>query len=123
MPAPLDRIPLFARAGAIIPMTGRDDFAMLHDEPSRQLRVFAPAAESSTRFVLYEDDGSSMGYRDGDYAQVDIGMRTTSAEVLVTAGISGRYALPYRQIEVVLPATERRALALRSDGIELFRSR
>ncbi len=123
VPAPLDHIPLFARAGAIIPMTGRDDFAMLHDEPSRQLRIFAPAAESNTRFVLYEDDGSSMGYRDGDYAQVDIGMRTTSAEVLVTAGISGRYALPYRQIEVVLPATERRALALRSDGIELFRSR
>ena len=38
VPAPLDHIPLFARAGAIIPMTGRDDFAMLHDEPSRQLR-------------------------------------------------------------------------------------
>ena len=123
VPAPLDHIPLFARAGAIIPMTGRDDFAMLHDEPSRQLRIFAPAAESNTRFVLYEDDGSSLGYRDGDYAEVDIGMRTTSAEVLVTAGISGRYALPYRRIEVVLPATERRALALRSDGIELFRSR
>ena len=41
VPAPLDHIPLFARAGAIIPMTGRDDFALLHDEPSRQLRIFA----------------------------------------------------------------------------------
>ena len=40
VPAPLDRIPLFARAGAIVPLTARDDFTRLHDEPSRQVRVF-----------------------------------------------------------------------------------
>jgi len=38
--APLDRIPMFARAGAMLPLTGRDDCPRLHDEPSRHLRVF-----------------------------------------------------------------------------------
>jgi alpha-glucosidase len=123
VPAPLDRIPLFARAGAIVPMTAREDFTLLHDEPSRQLRVFPAPGVSGAQFALYEDDGISLTYRDGDYAEVDVAMRTTSAEILISAGVSGRYKLPYRQLDVVLPATEGRTLVLRGDRIGLFHLR
>jgi alpha-glucosidase len=123
VPAPLDHIPLFARAGAIIPMTARDDFALLHDEASRQLRVFTAPGESAAHFVLYEDDGLSLAYRDGDYAEVDIEIHTTAADIMITARKSGRYALPYRQLDVLLAATDRRTLALRGDGVELVHSR
>jgi len=41
IPAPLDRLPLLAPAGAIVAMTDNgDDYSRLHDEPSRGLRVF-----------------------------------------------------------------------------------
>ena len=123
VPAPLDHIPLFARAGAIIPLTARDNFALLHDEPSRQLRVFPAPGESAAHFVLYEDDGLSLGYRDGDYAEVDIEMRTTAAEIVISARKLGRYTLPYRQLGVMLPAAERRTLALRGNGVELVHPR
>ena len=123
VPAPLDHIPMFARAGAIIPMTGREEFAMLHDEPARQVRIFPAHGVSSAQFALYEDDGISLAHRDGDYAEVDVDVRTTSAEILISAGLSGRYELPYRQLDVVLPATERRTVVLAGGRIGLFHLR
>ena len=46
IPAPLDRLPLLAPAGAIVATTDNgDDYSRLHDEPSRGLRVF-PGADA-----------------------------------------------------------------------------
>jgi alpha-glucosidase len=122
VPAPLGHIPLFARGGAIIPLTGGKDFAMLHDEPSRQLRVFPQAREAVTRFSLYEDDGTSMRYRDAQFTEVDLAMRTTGDEILVSATTTGSYALPYPRIDVALPPAERRKLTLTGNGVELARA-
>jgi alpha-glucosidase len=123
VPAPLDRVPLFARAGAIIPMTGRENFTLLHDEPSRQLRVFPAHGASSAQFSLYEDDGISLGYRQGEWAEVDIAMRTTKADITIAMQKTGRYPLPYRRVDVVLPILESRQLMLRGEGVELMHSR
>jgi len=122
VPAPLGHIPLFARGGAIIPLTGREDFTLLHDEPSRQLRVFPQQREATNRFSLYEDDGSSMRYRDAEFTEVEIDMRTTLDEIRVSATASGSYALPYGRMDVVLPAGERRKLTLKGNGVELVRA-
>jgi alpha-glucosidase len=119
VPAPLDRIPLFARAGAIVPLTAREDFTRLHDEPSRQVRVFPPRREAHAAFVLYEDDGIGLGYRSGDSAEVAFTMATGAQEIQIVARKTGRYALPYRGIGVVLPANEQRKLSLLGDGVDL----
>lgn len=119
VPAPLDHIPLFARGGAILPLTGREDFTQLHDEPSRQLRVFPARHESRARFVLYEDDGIGLGYRDGNYAEVGIDMRAGSEEIEVVARKTGPYTLPYRNVDVILPANEKRKLSLHGHGVNL----
>jgi alpha-glucosidase len=119
VPAPLDHIPLFSRGGAILPLTARDDFAHLHDEPSRQLRVFPARHESRAAFVLYEDDGIGLGYRDGNYAEVAFEMRTGSEEIQLVARKTGRYPLPYRNIDVILPANETRKLSLHGHGVDL----
>ena len=119
VPAPLDRIPLFAREGAIVPLTARDDFTQLHDEPSRQVRIYPARRESCTHFVLYEDDGISLGYRTGDYAEVAFEVRATSREIQIVARKIGSYALPYRSIAVILPASERRRVLLRGYDVDL----
>ena len=49
---PLDRILMFARAGAMVPLTGRDEFSALHDEPSRHLRAFPAYGPASATFAL-----------------------------------------------------------------------
>jgi alpha-glucosidase len=117
--APLDRIPLFVPAGGIIVATDTCDFSRLHDEPSRQLRLFPPRDTGTTTFAVYEDDGCSLGYARGDYAVVEAELRATRRTVELTVRKTGRYALPYRTIRAVLPAGERRRLVLSGKGVDL----
>ncbi len=121
--APLDRIPLFVPAGGIIAATDTLDFSRLHDEPSRQVRLFPPREAGAATFGLYEDDGRSHGYAKGDFAIVDVEMRTTRRTVEVRARKTGSYALPYRSIRVVLPAGERRRVVLTGKGVDLIAAR
>jgi alpha-glucosidase len=119
LPAPLERIPLLIAAGAVIPMTDATDFAKLHDEPSRALHVFPHAAAGHSTRTLYEDDGLSHAYRDGQFAEIIVDLVTTPESVRLVATKSGAYTLPYRQLRVVVPARERRAVTVRGVGVEL----
>jgi len=61
-PAPMDRIPLFVRAGAIIPT---QEIQMYVDEkPLKNLEINIYSG-SSGEFDLYEDDGITYEYEDG----------------------------------------------------------
>ena len=117
--APLTRVPLFVPEGAIIPVTDSTDFSRLHDEPSRQLRVYPSPGTARSTFTLYEDDGISLGHAQGDYAEVHVELSTTRRAISVRVEKRGRYALPYASIRVVLPAGERRPLRLAQDGVSL----
>ncbi|MBX3563183.1 MAG: glycoside hydrolase family 31 protein [Sphingomonas sp.] len=59
--APIDRIPLFARAGAIVPL-GADVANTSVRQPLTEIRVF-PGASGS--FTLFDDDGTSDAYKAG----------------------------------------------------------
>lgn len=81
-PDGLFRLPLFARAGAIIPVqsptsSGAARHASLH------LKVFA-GGESN--FSLYEDDGVSIQQNNGRYASTEIRQATEDAAVTVMVG-------------------------------------
>ena len=117
--APLDGIPLFARAGAMIPLTAYGATTRLHDEPSRHLCVFPFRGAGHAAFALYEDDGLSLRYRDGECSEVTFDMAATPTEITLTARVSGGYALPYRSVTVGLPSSEKRKLTLRGDGLSL----
>lgn len=52
---PLDQLPVLARAGAIVPLTGPDEFGVANPS-SLELRVFAGADGA---FELYEDDDAA----------------------------------------------------------------
>jgi alpha-glucosidase len=117
--APLERVPLFARAGAIIPATDTTDFSRLHDEPSRQLRVFPATGARTTRFTLYEDDGLTLRHGQGEFAKVDVELTTTARTVTVSVRKLGRYDLPYERMRVVLPRGEAREVVLHGKGVSL----
>jgi len=61
----LDDVPLYARAGAIVPMQPAVDWGGI-DTPGTLQVVAFPGADNT--FHLYEDDGTSLDYRDGAYA-------------------------------------------------------
>ena len=73
--APLDKLPLFVKAGAIIPMYPE----MLYDgqKPADPLTLdLYPYGASS--FSLYEDDGNTQAYRAGASARTLIEMTAPS---------------------------------------------
>jgi alpha-D-xyloside xylohydrolase len=65
--APLERMPLFVRAGSIVPMGEAMQFVDEVRDAAYEVRVYAGA---DAEFVLYEDAGDGYGYERGEYARV-----------------------------------------------------
>lgn len=62
----LGDIPVFARAGAIVPLGPAVGWGGVEAPSELEIRVYAGA---SGRFVLFEDDGETQAYRDGAYCE------------------------------------------------------
>lgn len=85
--APRERMPLFVRAGAIVPAGPDAQWTGEATQGPITLHVFAGADSS---FTLYEDDGTSMGYTRGEFVRVP--MRWNDAERTLSIGArEGRF--------------------------------
>ncbi|SDI08910.1 TIM-barrel domain-containing protein [Janthinobacterium sp. YR213] len=89
MQVTLDKLPVFVRAGAILPMYPE----MLYDgqKPKDQLTLDVyPHGDSD--YTLYEDDGNTRQYQGGAFSQQVIRMRQAGADVQVDIGaVDGKY--------------------------------
>ena len=65
--APLDKIPLFVKAGSIIPMGKFIQYAGQKSADTLEIRVYKGA---DGKFDLYEDEGDSYNYEKGKYTVV-----------------------------------------------------
>jgi len=107
------RLPLFARAGAILPKAHIDEQTMnilgqrTDGSLIQDLSVEVFSSPNATVFTLYEDDGVTESYRQGSFAQTRISQTQSSdkAEVIITAtqgSYSGAPTKRANQIELVL---------------------
>ena len=81
---------LLVKSGAIIPTWPPLEHVEKGWSPEVGLLVY-PAASSS--FILHEDDGTSLGYRKGEFAQTRLACETTGQRVRLTIGArQGRFA-------------------------------
>jgi len=69
--APLETLPLFVRAGSIVPMQPLVHYTDQNPPDTLILRVY-PAPGVEGRFTLYEDDGRSLDYQSGKHALTDL---------------------------------------------------
>jgi alpha-D-xyloside xylohydrolase len=69
VPAPLDRMPLYVRAGSIIPMGPEEEYSNQKPADPIELRIY-PGADGE--FTLYEDEGDTYNYEKGKYATIPI---------------------------------------------------
>ncbi|MBR1489600.1 MAG: glycoside hydrolase family 31 protein [Bacteroidales bacterium] len=67
--APYERIPLYVRAGSIIPFG--PDMQWSDEKPADNIRLYVYAGRDAD-FTLYEDDGVTYGYEKGAYAMIPI---------------------------------------------------
>jgi hypothetical protein len=94
--APLERLPLLVRAGAILPMGPLVQHTGERPLDEVTLRIYP---EGASRFELYEDDGRSNAYRRGQYALTAFECGTDGAAVTVRIGASvgDRSVVPARR--------------------------
>jgi alpha-glucosidase (family GH31 glycosyl hydrolase) len=88
--APLDKLPLFVRAGSIIPMYPPMDYD--GERPLDTLSLDIYPGEPSFTYKLYEDDGNTREHRKGIFATTGISVKESATRSIVTVnGITGRY--------------------------------
>jgi len=79
--APLSRMPLFVRAGAIIPTGPQVEYAAQSPNGPITLTIYRGA---DAAFTLYDDDGETISYADGAFSRIPI--RYDDATGAVTIG-------------------------------------
>lgn len=119
---PLERMPVFARAGAIVPMSPEVDYA--DERPLDPLTLDVYASDKPSTFKLYEDDGTSLEYRQNKLAWTPITFtpQPDGSSTIEIAPTDGSYAgqLKSRRYEVrVHGLLEPRSISL--NGAKLAR--
>ena len=97
--APLEKMPLYIRAGSILPVAGEDQTDLYHEWKPEQMQIDIYAGKDAA-FTLYLDKGNGYGFEKGEYAEIPL--RWTEEERRLYIGkAQGSYALP-RQFSVTV---------------------
>jgi alpha-glucosidase len=118
--APLDRVPLFVRGGAILPL--QPVVPYVEEAPIHPLVLMIfPSRESEG--ALYEDDGISDAYQQGAWARTSFRARRSAEEITLEIGPrQGQYAPPPRAYLLQCVGVEREPSKVSRSGRELERS-
>jgi alpha-D-xyloside xylohydrolase len=98
--APLDRMPLFVRAGSIVPMGPQIEYATQDPAGPIELRIYRGA---DGKFDLYEDTGDGYEYEKGQHSVIPIRWDDRSS-VLTIGSRQGSFSgmIEHREFRVVL---------------------
>ena len=81
--APIDIMPVFVKAGSIIPFGPKVQYSGEKAWDNLELRVY-PGADGD--FVLYEDAGDGYGYEQGEFAQIRFHWNDSSQQTVTYNG-------------------------------------
>ncbi|MBI5348965.1 MAG: glycoside hydrolase family 31 protein, partial [Chloroflexi bacterium] len=110
--APLEVMPLYGRAGAVIP--SGPDLNYADEKPLSPLTLDVYAGEGE--FTLYEDDGHTFGYERGEFALTRLEIKDSRLKIHKR---EGNYAPPSRKIIVRPHGMERKeTVEVEDDGEE-----
>ncbi len=93
------RIPIFAKAAAIIPMQGR--VQSTRDDPGPALHVHVFNGTQPSEFVYYDDDGETLNYRKGQFRRRTIAFDPATGQLNFSYP-EGKFSSPFRKIRVIL---------------------
>ena len=107
-----DRVPMFVRAGSILPLGPEMQYVGEKNWYNLELRIY-PGADGS--FTLYEDEGDNYNYEKGTYSVIQFSW-IEKTHTLTIGDRQGRYPgmLQNRQFTVVMPDGKRQTV--RYDG-------
>jgi alpha-D-xyloside xylohydrolase len=101
--APASRIPLFVKAGSVIPMGPVTQYVDEQPDAPIRLQVYAGA---NGQYSLYEDDGVSNAYTRGESSRIPISYDDKAGVLTIGARIGQYPGMPRKrefQVHVVRP--------------------
>jgi len=97
--APLEKMPLYVKAGAIIPMQPVMQYVDERSLDPLTIRVWQGEGE----FTLYEDDGDTFAYKDNSYTTTKFSVNSEKNQVIFAINQrEGSWFLPSREVIVEL---------------------
>lgn len=111
--APLERMPLYVRAGAILPIGPAIQWVDQQAPAELTLSVFGGADGS---LDLYEDEGEGYAYRDGGYAVTPVRLEEAASETILQVDPPEGGYRPARQRLVVRLFTDGQVTGVVRDG-------
>jgi alpha-glucosidase len=100
----LDKLPVYVRAGAIVPMEPLTQNTMETPQGPLELRVYPPLASSTNcKGSVYWDDGHSFGYQRGEFSRQEFTCEAEQDALRLTLGKrDGAFVPWWKQIDVVV---------------------
>ena len=114
--SPLEHLPLLVRAGAALPHSGRISYVDIKADDLRELKIYPLPGTGVSHGSLFEDDGESWGYKTGNALWLSWEIRCSAQEINVVFSRKGDYQPAWREINLSLPAGEKRRLLV--NGVE-----
>lgn len=111
IPAPLERLPLMVRAGAVLPLWPEMQYIGEKPVDTLLLRVFMGQHDT----VLYEDRGEGLEYRSGDYRWVYLTTKRDGNYLRLTRRTAGRYQPEYQTIRLEFYGLDEEPLEVKVD--------
>ncbi|HOK95866.1 MAG TPA: glycoside hydrolase family 31 protein [Anaerohalosphaeraceae bacterium] len=104
---PLNILPLYIRAGSIVPMGPVIQYATEKPDAPYEIRIY-PGDDA--KFTIYEDDNETYNYEKGEYATYDL-VWNDAAKKLNIGARKGSFPgmVPTRQLKIVLAVSEENA--------------
>ena len=97
----LDRVPMFVRAGSILPLAPEMQYVGEKAWDNLEIRVY-PGADGS--FTLYEDEGDNYNYEKGYYATIDFTWNDRNRTLTIGTRQGGYKGMIFdRKFTIVLP--------------------
>lgn len=113
--APLERLPLLVRAGAALPHSARITHVKASADDVRELKVYPLQGTGVSHGSLFEDDGESWGYKNGNALWLNWEIRCTADEIHVAFSRKGDYQPAWQELTLTLPAGEKRRLVVKGE--------
>ncbi|APR78667.1 Alpha-glucosidase [Minicystis rosea] len=111
-------LPTYVREGAIVPRV--DPVAWVDEKPSQNLYLDVYPADTETQLTLYEDDGSSFAYAQGQSAKVTYSLqRLAGGARLEATPREGEYVSPPRALSVRVRRVDHEVSGVKLSGAPL----
>ena len=105
----LEKMPIFIKKGAIIPMSEEKSWLSFGAEKNLYLNIYP---DKLSEFELYEDDGSTYAYQVGKFARTKISYNAESKELIIGEA-EGEFQGKVKEREIVVNLIE--------NGIKTFK--